>query len=127
MDSRAEDRHRLLIGKNKKNGAKSLPTLPPFAGLGRITFSCTQDFAKSIKDGRWAEQKDRLLASSQTVFFLLEGNFRNIQGGLPYGSLAGAYVNAALLDGVHVIRTVDIIATKYIVVQLAKKLSLIHI
>ena len=61
------------------------------------------------------------MASSQTVFFLLESNFRNIQGGLPYGALAGAYVNATLLDGVGVIRSVDIMETKYIVVQLAKK------
>ena len=79
------------------------------------------DLAKSIKDGRWAEQKDRLLGLGQTVFIILEGNFRNVQGGLPYGALLGAYVNTTLLDGVHAIRTVDLLETKYVIMQLAKK------
>ena len=75
----------------------------------------------SIKDGRWEEQKDRLLNSEYKVFYILEGDFRNVQGCLPYGALFGAYVNASLLEGVAVFRTLNIDETKYLIVSLAKK------
>ena len=32
-----------------------------------------KDFANSIKDGRWSEQKDRLWKSGYTVIFIVEG------------------------------------------------------
>jgi ERCC4-type nuclease len=40
---------------------------------------------------------------------------------LPYGALFGAYANASLLEGVAVLRTVNIEETKYLIVSLAKK------
>ena len=60
------------------------------------------------------------MSSGEKVFYLIEGDLRPPQC-LPYGALAGAYVNACLLDGVDVIRSVDIVETKYLLVQLAKK------
>ena len=73
-----------------------------FSGI--FPMRCEQDLAVSIKDGRWAEQKARLLCSGMTVFYILEGDFRNADA-LPYGALVGAYVNASLLEGVRVFRT----------------------
>ena len=60
------------------------------------------------------------MSSGEKVFYIIEGDLRPPQC-LPYCALAGAYVNACLLDGVDVIRSVDIVETKYLVVQLAKK------
>ena len=40
---------------------------------------------------------------------------------MPYGSLLGAYTNAALLEGVHIFRTLTIQETKFLTIQLAKK------
>ena len=80
-----------------------------------------QDLAVSIKDGRWEEQKDRLLKSEYKVFYILEGDFRDVKGCLPYGALFGAYTNASLLDGVVVFRTLNIEETKYLIVSLANK------
>ena len=79
-----------------------------------------QDLAVSIKDGRWAEQKARLLCSGLTVFYILEGDFRNADV-LPYGALVGAYANASLLEGVTVFRTLNIEETKFLIFTLAKK------
>ena len=56
----------------------------------------------------------------QQVFYILEGDFREVKG-LPYGALVSAYVNAALLEDVDVIRTASIHETKYVLVSLAKK------
>ena len=65
-----------------------------------------QDLAVSIKDGRWSEQKARLLSSGLKIFYVLEGDFRNVAA-LPYGALVGAYLNASLLEGVEAFRTVE--------------------
>ena len=79
-----------------------------------------QDLAVSIKDGRWSEQKARLLSSGLKIFYVLEGDFRNVAA-LPYGALVGAYLNASLLEGVEVFRTLNIQETKFLLVTLAKK------
>ena len=79
-----------------------------------------QDLAASIKDGRWNEQKARLLASGCKVFYFLEGDFKSVQG-LPYAALLGAYSTIALLEDVEVLRTADINETKYMIVHIANK------
>ena len=78
------------------------------------------DLANSIRTGRWLEQKDRLVSSGHKVFYVFEGDFRS-RAELPYAALVGAFVNTTLRDGVQVLRTVDIVETKYLLVQLAKK------
>ena len=40
---------------------------------------------------------------------------------MPYGALVGAYLNASLLEGVEVFRTLNIQETKFLLVTLAKK------
>ena len=81
----------------------------------------TQDLANSIKDGRWDEQRARLSSSGLHVFYILEGDFKAVQG-LPYGAIVGAYSNLLLRQGVAtVIRTADIFETKFILTQLAQK------
>ena len=54
------------------------------------------------------------------MFYVFEGDFRS-RAELPYAALVGAFVNTTLRDGVQVLRTVDIVETKYLLVQLAKK------
>ena len=81
----------------------------------------TQDMANSIKDGRWEEQKARLASSGLRVFYILEGDFKGVQG-LPYGALVGAYTNLLLHSNVvSVCRTTDIAETKFVLTQLAQK------
>ena len=53
------------------------------------------DLAKSIIDGRWADQTERLLHSGYSyVFLLVEGDLS--QTNLPHETLIGACVNAEL-------------------------------
>ena len=87
---------------------------------GIFPVRCEQDLTVSIKDGRWAEQKARLLCSGLTVFYILEGDFRNADV-LPYAAVVGAYANASLLEGVKVFRTLNIEETKFLIFTLAKK------
>ena len=49
------------------------------------------------------------------MFYVFEGDFRN-RAELPYAALVGAFVNTAIRDGVQVLRTVDIVETKYLFV-----------
>ena len=81
----------------------------------------TQDMANSIKDGRWEEQKARLVSSGLHVFYILEGGFKGVQG-LPYGALVGAYTTLLLHPNIaSVCRTTDIAETKFVLTQLAQK------
>ena len=81
----------------------------------------TQDLANSIKDGRWEEQKARLASSGLHVFYILEGDYKAVQG-IPYGTLLGAYSNLLLQPGITtVVRTTDIYETKFVLTQLASK------
>ena len=78
--------------------------------------------AKSIQDGRWQEQKDRLYNLGYTVLFIVEGNLKDAS--FTFESLLGAVVNAELTEGTHVFRTWDIKETHQLIQQLHKKMSL---
>ena len=81
----------------------------------------TQDLAHSIKDGRWDEQKSRLASCGLHVFYILEGDFKGVEG-LPYGALVGAYTSLLLHAGITtVLRTANIHETKFVLTQLASK------
>ena len=85
----------------------------------------TQDMANSIKDGRWEEQKARLASSGLHVFYILEGDFKAVEG-LAYGALVGAYTNLLLYSSVAtVIRTADIVESKFVLTQLAQKCQVV--
>ena len=57
----------------------------------------TQDFARSILDGRWDEQKARLASSGLHIFYILEGDFKGVEG-LPYGALVRAFYGTRALQ-----------------------------
>ena len=77
------------------------------------------DLAASIHDGRWEEQKDRLLKSGGRVIYIIEGDFRSAR--FSFQSLMGACVNAAVRDDLLIFRTWAIEETKQLVQQLVKK------
>ena len=80
-----------------------------------------QDLANSIKDGRWACQRDRLLASGCQVVYVVEGDLAAAR--FPYASLLGAIVNANLQKNSFVFRTFDLDETARLIGQLVVKLS----
>lgn len=81
----------------------------------------TDDFAASITDGRWREQKSRLAASGAIVIYLIEGSL--------YGQsksaqvLSSAIWNTMLRDKMWVIQTRGIEDTSLHLQQLAKKVG----
>lgn len=81
----------------------------------------TDDFAASITDGRWREQKARLAASGAVVVYLIEGSL--------YGQskstevLSSAIWNTMLRDKMWVIQTRGIEDTSLHLQQLVKKVG----
>ena len=80
----------------------------------------TTDLAKSIQDGRWPEQMDRLFKSGFTVVYIIEGSLKDAN--FHFESLLGALINAEFA-GAHVFRTWDIIETKQLIVHMRNKVS----
>ena len=78
-----------------------------------------EDLAASIKDGRWDEQKDRLLKSGCTVIYIIEGDLRKAK--FTYDALVGVCVNTTLREDVYLHRTSDISETKSVIEHLVKK------
>ena len=71
----------------------------------------TQDFARSILDGRWEEQKARLGSSGLHIFYILKGDFQGVEE-LPYGALVGVHTNLLLHAGITTaLRTANIYET----------------
>ena len=78
------------------------------------------DLAKSIIDGRWAEQSSRLISSGYShVFYLIEGDLSSTN--LPHETLLGACIKAELRDSSHLIRTACTEETAMVVMQLVRK------
>ena len=76
------------------------------------------DWAKSLRDGRYADQKARLLsdgaASTATIVYIIEGHIHGwwgqtgpAQASLPNSTLEAAIVKTSLRDQIHVLRTKD--------------------
>lgn len=68
------------------------------------------DFANSIKDGRYHEQKFRLKKSKAKVVYLVE-NYDSKYVGLPYQTLMQGLVNTRIRDEIQVHRTDSLAAT----------------
>ena len=80
----------------------------------------SNDLAKSIIDGRWAEQNSRLISSGYShVFFVIEGDLSSTN--LPHETLLGACIKAELRDSSHLIRTACTEETAMVVMQLVRK------
>lgn len=118
-----------LIARFKAEGVEhTVDTLPlgdiviEHAGVTAvIERKRTDDFAASITDGRWREQKSRLAASGAIVIYLIEGSL--------YGQsksaqvLSSAIWNTMLRDKMWVIQTRGIEDTSLHLQQLAKKVG----
>ena len=78
-----------------------------------------EDLAASLKDGRWDEQKDRLLKSGCTVVYIIEGGLRKAK--FTYDALVGVCVSTTLRDDVYLHRTSDISETKSVIEHLVAK------
>ena len=84
------------------------------------------DLAKSIKDGRYREQKLRLLNNFDVnkIFYLIEGNIRKGKiASIPHTTLVGSMINAMFRDNIKIIRTNNISETIEFIELLLKKLS----
>lgn len=90
------------------------------------------DLASSIKDGRWKEQKCRLLnartARNFTVVYIIEGsNFSYNEDGFLYGisakSLITAVMNAMFRDNIHVVMTRNTSESVQFIKAFAKRIS----
>ena len=92
------------------------------------------DLAASIKDGRYAEQKQRLacLRSQENppfIAILVEGRLsyddlsEKKTGGLPNKTIVSAVLNMAFRDGFHVMRTDSLAETANLVRSLASRIS----
>ena len=71
--------------------------------------------------GRWAEQVSRLHQAYTCIFFLVEGDLRECDLGLPYNALWSAIINASLRRNAHLIRTADVNETASVVRLLVQK------
>ena len=81
----------------------------------------TDDFAASITDGRWREQKARLKESGALVVYLIEGSLYHQNK--PPETLSSALWNTMLRDNLWVIQTRGIEDTVLHLLQLRKKIG----
>lgn len=81
----------------------------------------TDDFAASITDGRWREQKARLAASGAIVIYLIEGSLYGQSK--PPETLSSAIWNTMLRDKMWVIQTRGIEDTSLHLQQLVRKIG----
>ena len=82
------------------------------------------DVARSLRDGRWEYQCDRLLNSGMQAIIIIEGSLRGADS--PYELLWGACVSAAAHGGTMLFRTCDVAETAHLIGQLAKKVEVPH-
>lgn len=81
----------------------------------------TDDFAASISDGRWREQKARLAASGAIIVYLIEGSLYHQNK--PPETLSSAMWNTMLRDKMWVIQTRGIEDTTLHLLSLQKKIG----
>lgn len=81
------------------------------------------DMSSSIIDGRYREQKSRLLASNYKIIYILEG-FNKNNFGVKYSTILSAMLNLQFRDNITVIRTKDVKETAEILILLKEKLKL---
>ena len=81
----------------------------------------TDDFAASISDGRWREQKARLTASGAIVIYMIEGSLYGQSK--PPETLSSAIWNTMLRDKMWVIQTRGLEDTSLHLQQLTKKIG----
>lgn len=80
------------------------------------------DMSSSIIDGRYREQKQRLLASGHRIIYIIEGFVKN-KYGVKYSTLLSAMLNMQFKDNIIVIRSKDTTETGQIIQFLKEKLN----
>lgn len=81
----------------------------------------TDDFAASITDGRWREQKARLMESGCVVIYIIEGSLHGQSK--PATTLSSAMWNTMLRDNISVLQTRGVEDTSFHLQVLAKKIG----
>ena len=79
------------------------------------------DLSSSIIDGRYKEQKSRLLASGYKIIYIFEGISKN-NFGVKFSTLISAMLNTQFRDNITVIRTKDLKETADVLIALKEKL-----
>lgn len=88
--------------------------------IERKTFN---DLGASIKDGRYKEQKMRLLSNSnENVFYILEGNM-DMCNTLNNKALLGSIINMTFRDNIKLIFSSDLNQTYKILLQIKEKFN----
>ena len=79
------------------------------------------DLGASIRDGRYKEQKIRLLANNNNnIFYIIEGD-KNKCKTLAYTGLLGSIINMLFRDNIKIINSTDINETYKIITQIKEK------
>ena len=110
--------HDLILACQQDSLAHVVETLPladiDIGGLLLFERKRTDDFVASIKDGRWREQKARMVAWRTQhvdcrIFYIIEGSMARLS--MPKQTLFSAMVNTMLRDNIQVVRTTHISET----------------
>jgi ERCC4-type nuclease len=105
----------IQININKEDGSSEL-----FLLIERKTM---KDLISSVNDGRYREQKKRLLESipREKIMYLLEGHLDDIPGQMK--TLFGMIINSIFRDKLHILRFECIEETIYFIKRVIKKLN----
>lgn len=87
-----------------------------------------EDYANSIKDGRYREQKARLLSNynKNQIIYLIEGDIMENNNSFRYNKVSkdtiiSSMINTMMRDGLNVFRTKNDIETVFILQKIYKK------
>jgi len=124
-----DDREHDLIERLKVEGVphvvKRLPLgdiqIEHNGSMALIERKRTDDFAASISDGRWREQKSRLSRSGAIVIYIIEGSLYGQSK--PVLTLISAMLNTMLRDKMCVIQTRGLEDTSLYLQQLSAKIG----
>tara|TARA_B110000977_G_C11087840_1_gene495461 strand:- start:5 stop:652 length:648 start_codon:yes stop_codon:yes gene_type:complete len=81
------------------------------------------DFSSSIIDGRYSEQKQRLLASNSHIIYIIEGHTKSNHG-VPLSTLYSCMFTMQQRDRIIVLRSYDIEETVDILLAMIKKIGI---
>ena len=70
-----------------------------------IERKCISDLSSSIIDGRFRNQKSRLIESNANVIYIIEGYIKSFKGSLPHLTLKSSIINLQLNYNFNVIRS----------------------
>jgi ERCC4-type nuclease len=125
IDDREHDLIERLKSEKVPHQVKRLPVgdiqISNNGSVALIERKRTDDFASSISDGRWREQKSRLAASGAIVIYIIEGSLYGQSKGPE--TLSSAIWNTMLRDKMWVLQTRGLEDTSMHLQQLCKKIG----